>query len=52
MKEIKTGVLMLLVCAAIYVQIDPRIWSGFCQLIGRLMTGRISLSPGTGVITR
>ena len=40
-KEIKTGVLMLLVCAAIYVQIDPQIWSGLCQLIGRLMTGRI-----------
>ena len=40
-KEIKTGVLMLLVCLAIYLQIDPRIWSDLCELIGRLMSGRI-----------
>jgi hypothetical protein len=39
-KEVKTGLLMLLVCVAIYVQIDSRIWAGLCQLIGRLIAVR------------
>jgi hypothetical protein len=37
MKELKTGFLMLLVCTALYVQLDPRIWGGVCQLLARLM---------------
>jgi hypothetical protein len=39
MKELKTGFLMVLVCTALYVQIDPRIWSGICQLLARLLVG-------------
>jgi hypothetical protein len=39
MKEVKTGGLMLLVCAALYVQIDPRIWDGLCQLLSQCMVG-------------
>jgi hypothetical protein len=39
MKEVKTGFLMLLVCTALYVQIDPRIWNGLCQLLARFMVG-------------
>jgi hypothetical protein len=39
MKELKTGFLMLLVCTALYVQVDPRIWGGVCQLLARLMVG-------------
>jgi hypothetical protein len=39
MKELKTGFLMLLVCTAVYVQVDPRIWGGVCQLLARLMVG-------------
>jgi hypothetical protein len=39
MKEVKTGCLMLLVCTALYVQIDPRIWNGLCQLLARCMVG-------------
>ena len=39
MKELKTGFLMLLVCSALYVQVDPRIWSGVCRLLARLMVG-------------
>jgi hypothetical protein len=37
MKELKTGFLMLFVCTALYIQVDPRIWSGICQLLARLM---------------
>ena len=36
-REIKAGFLMFLVSVAILVQIDPRIWSGLCELIGRLI---------------
>jgi hypothetical protein len=39
MKEIKSGCLMLLVCAALYIQVDPRFLNGVCQLIARLMVG-------------
>jgi hypothetical protein len=39
MKELKAGFLMLLVCVAIYVQIDSRIWSGLWQLVSRLVAG-------------
>jgi hypothetical protein len=39
MKELKTGFLMVLVCTALYVQVDSRIWSGICQLLARLMVG-------------
>jgi hypothetical protein len=39
MKEVKTGFLMLLVCVALYIQVDPRIWTGICQLLARCMVG-------------
>jgi hypothetical protein len=39
MKALKTGFLMVLVCTALYVQIDPRIWSGICQLLARFLVG-------------
>jgi|GEM_PF-2797688 len=39
MKELKTGFLMLFVCTALYIQVDPRIWSGVCQLLARFMVG-------------
>jgi hypothetical protein len=39
MKELKTGFLMLFVCTALYIQVDPRIWTGVCQLLARLMVG-------------
>ena len=39
MNELKTGLLMLLVCAAFYVLADPRVWGGLWQLVGRLVGG-------------
>jgi hypothetical protein len=39
MNELKTGLLMLLVCAAFYVLGDARVWGGLCQLVGRLVAG-------------
>jgi hypothetical protein len=39
MKEVKTGGLMLLVCVALYVQVDPRIWNGLCHVLARCMVG-------------
>jgi hypothetical protein len=39
MREVKTGCLMLLVCTALYIQFDPRIWSGLCQLLAKLLVG-------------
>jgi hypothetical protein len=39
MKEVKSGFLMLLVCVAFYVQLDPRIWNGLCQLLARCLAG-------------
>ena len=39
MNELKTGFLMLLVCAAFYVLTDPRVWGGLCQFVGRLVGG-------------
>jgi hypothetical protein len=39
MNELKTGLLMLLVCAAFYVLADPRVWGGLCQFVGRLVGG-------------
>jgi hypothetical protein len=38
-KGFDTAFLMLLVFTALYVQIDPRIWTGICQLLARLMIG-------------
>jgi hypothetical protein len=37
MKEFKTGSLTLLVCVALYIQVDPRIWNDVCQLLARFM---------------
>jgi hypothetical protein len=37
LKELKTGFLALLVCMALYGQIDARIWNGLRQLLARLM---------------
>jgi len=31
MNEIKTGLLMLLVCAAFYLLADPRVWEGYAN---------------------
>jgi hypothetical protein len=39
MNELKSGLLMLLVCAAFYVLADGRFWGGLCQLVGRLVGG-------------
>jgi hypothetical protein len=39
MKELEAGFLMLLVYMALYIQIDPKIWNGICQLFARLMIG-------------
>jgi hypothetical protein len=39
MGEVKTGFLMLLVCVVLYVQVDPAIWNGLCQLLARCMVG-------------
>ncbi|HEV3208984.1 MAG TPA: hypothetical protein VGY91_01865 [Chthoniobacterales bacterium] len=39
MREVKTGCLMLLVCTALYIQFDPRIWNGLCQLLAKLLVG-------------
>jgi hypothetical protein len=33
MKEVKSGFLMLLVCVALYIQFDPRVWNGLCHLL-------------------
>jgi hypothetical protein len=38
-KGFDTAFLMLLVFTALYIQIDPRIWTGICQLLARLMIG-------------
>jgi len=38
-KGLETSFLMLLVCAALYIQIDLRILNGICQLLARLMIG-------------
>ena len=35
----ETGFLMLLAFAALYIQIDPRILNGVCQLLARLLIG-------------
>ncbi len=39
MREVKTGCLMLLVFTALYIQFDPRIWNGLCQLLAKLLVG-------------
>ena len=39
MNELKSGLLMLLVCAAFYVLADPRVWGGLWQLVGRFVGG-------------
>jgi hypothetical protein len=36
MNELKTGFLMLAVCVALFVQVDPHFWGGLCRLVGRL----------------
>jgi hypothetical protein len=37
MRELETGLLMLLVCGALYVQTDPTIWSSLSQIVVRLI---------------
>jgi hypothetical protein len=37
MNELRAGVLMLLVCVAVYIQADPRFWSVVYQLVSRFM---------------
>jgi hypothetical protein len=37
MKELKTGFLTLLVCVAFYIQVNPRILNGVCQVLARFM---------------
>jgi hypothetical protein len=44
MKEVKAGFLMLLVCVALYVQAEPKIWSAFCQL-ARSLHDWMELAP-------
>lgn len=39
MKEVKTGCLMILLCTALFIQFDPRIWNGLCQLLAKLLVG-------------
>jgi hypothetical protein len=39
MKEFKTAFLTLLVCVELYIQVDPGVWSGVCQLLARFMIG-------------
>jgi hypothetical protein len=39
LQGVETGYLVVLVCTALYLQIDPRIWDGICQLLARLMIG-------------
>ena len=39
MNELKTGLLMLLVCGAFYVLADARVWGGLWHLVGRLVGG-------------
>jgi len=38
-KGLETGYLAVLLCTALYLQLDPGIWDGFCQLLARLMIG-------------
>jgi hypothetical protein len=37
MRELETGLLMLLVCGALYVQADPTIWSNLSHIVVRLI---------------
>jgi hypothetical protein len=37
MREFRTGLLMLLVCIAIYSQIDPRIWGAATGVLAQLL---------------
>lgn len=37
MKELRAGVVMLLVCVALYIQAKPQFWSGVYQLVSRFM---------------
>jgi hypothetical protein len=39
MKGSERVFLMLLICTALYIQIDVRIWNGICQLLARFMIG-------------
>ena len=39
MREVKTGSLTLLVCAALYIEIDPRVWNDVCQLLVGFVVG-------------
>jgi hypothetical protein len=36
MNELKTGLLMLLVCIAFFVQADPTFWGGIVHFVGRI----------------
>jgi len=37
MRELETGVLMLMVCIALYIQTDPTLWSSLSQIVVRLI---------------
>jgi hypothetical protein len=37
MRELGTGLLMLMVCGAAYVQADPSLWSALSHLVVRLI---------------
>ena len=39
MKGSETVFLMLLICTALYIQVDVRICNGICQLLARFMIG-------------
>ena len=36
-KEFETGLLMLSVCGALYLQIDPAVWNNLSQIVVRLI---------------
>jgi hypothetical protein len=37
MRELETGLLMLLVCGALYLQTDPSLWTSLSQIVVRLI---------------
>jgi hypothetical protein len=40
MRELGTGLLMLMVCGAVYLQTDPTIWNNLFQIMVRLTIDR------------
>lgn len=37
MREFETGILMVMVCGALYLQTDPTAWSNLAQIVVRLI---------------